>query len=267
LKTYLLPSLPYHQKKSSQRKKTEEKKTTFSYLLFFSDATTFLYLTKNIQLFSEFLFKMMINKVCNICGDVSGRQVTCNGCEQSFCWTHMTDHQQSIEKQMDSLSEKSHLLQQNSNDDSYYNHLFHQIDQWEKESIDKIQLEANTNRDQLKLIIQQSKDIFERSIKQISEEIDHNRQLNNFSEIEIKQFTQQLTDIQSQIQTSFDIQIKEDEQTLPITFIKVKQNTKRPFDQNEQTVKRSRNEANNHVSILMEKNRSQYEGETPYSKK
>jgi hypothetical protein len=189
------------------------------------------------------------NKVCITCGDVSGRQVTCNGCLQSFCWTHMTNHQQDILKQMDDCAQNHERLKHDWDDDCHHQQLFHKIDQWEEESINNIRITADTARADLKLLIKRSKDQLQTSIQQISKTIHNSQELNHFSEIDINQWKQQLKYIQSQIQTSFNIQIKEDKQKLPIMLIKIEQKTKRLLDQNEQTVKRSRNETNNDVNI------------------
>ena len=140
------------------------------------------------------------NTVCTTCGDVNGRQVTCIGCQQCFCWTHMTDHQDDIQKQMDNLTQNHKLLKHDWNNDSYHDQLFQQIDQWEKESVIKIQVVADTARADLRLLIKQSTDHLQTSTNKISKEIDRSRQLNNYSEIDIDRWTEQLNNIQLQIQ-------------------------------------------------------------------
>ncbi len=188
------------------------------------------------------------NKMCVICEDKSGRQFTCNGCQQSFCWKHITDHQRYIEKQMDTLVQNHYILQEQWNNPCYYDQLIQKIYQWEKESIEKIQMAANTARAELQSFIEQSKENLETSIKRISEQINQSKQLNNYSEIDINQWKQQLNNIRSQIQKSFYIDIKEDEQKSPISLIKIKQNMECLLDENGQLVKRIKIEMIDNVS-------------------
>ncbi|CAF1081267.1 unnamed protein product [Rotaria sordida] len=190
--------------------------------------------------------------MCIACGDVSGRQVTCYGCQQSFCWTHLKDHQNYIEKQMDALAENYERLKADRQEDCCHHQqqqLFRQIDQWGKDSIVKIQQIADTARADLRSFIKQSEDHMKILMENLGEEIKKSRQLNNYSEIDINQWTEQLENIHSQIQTSFNIQIEDDEQASSITLIKIKQNAKRSLDSNKQRVKRSRNETNNDFSV------------------
>jgi hypothetical protein len=170
---------------------------------------------KQILIVEFFQQKKMINNgpsnVCVKCRDGSGGELTCNGCQQSFCWEHITDHQQDIQKQMDSLVQNNFLLKRDWEDESYQKELFCKIDQWEKESIDKIQVTAEIARDDLKSLIKRAKKNLKTTIEQISEQIDKNRQLNHFSEIHINEWTQQIKNLHSQIEASFNIETKQDE--------------------------------------------------------
>lgn len=186
------------------------------------------------------------NSSCFSCEDTSGRQFTCNGCQKSFCWYCINDHQEHVKKQVDAVIQNYEHLKNNWNDDSHQNELFHQIDQWGKESIDNIRITANTARNDLKSSIKQSNNDYEIVFKKNFEQIDKSKELHNYSEIDLNQWTQQLNNIQSELQTAFNIQIKEDKEILPIYLIKIKQNSKRLLDQEEQTtIKKSKIEINN----------------------
>ena len=193
------------------------------------------------------------DKACLKCDNKSGQQFTCNGCQQSFCWLHVTDHEKDIFQQMDVLSKDHNLLQDDWNDESHYNRLLEQINQWEKESISKIQEKAEAARVDLRLFYEESKSRLQASVRRISEEILTSQKLNNFSEIEINQWTQELKNIQQQAQTSFNIQIDQDEEIPSIALIKIKQKTKRPLEQNEETSKRLRNEISDDVGCNNER--------------
>ena len=68
----------------------------------------------------------------------------CIGCLQEFCFHHFVEHQQQLSKQLDEIEQHRNLLQQiiNPQDDS----LIQQVDQWERESIEKIKQTAQEIR-------------------------------------------------------------------------------------------------------------------------
>ncbi len=108
----------------------------------------------------------------------------------------------------------------------------------------KIQLKilkktADLARNDLQEFIQKSKESHEQSFQKISEDINQSKELKNYSEINVNQWTKELNNLQSQIENYFFIQISN--QSFP-NLIQVKQNNKRQLEQNEQSVKRSKNE-------------------------
>ncbi|CAF4297781.1 unnamed protein product [Adineta steineri] len=91
-------------------------------------------------------------------------------------------------------------------------------------------------------LIQQSKDNFNKSINKIGEQIEKSEEIKNFSEIQIKQWKQQLNNLQFEYQEHFHIQVKNSEQ---ISFIKITQKRKQYLDEHEQIDKKMKIELNN----------------------
>ena len=107
----------------------------------------------------------MSGKKCVNCDDQSEGEFQCNGCEQSFCWKHLPDHRRNIQIQLDTLEEKCGHFKSDWNSHSDQTQLFHQIDQWEKESINKIQVTANLARADLRSFIKESERKFRKIIQ------------------------------------------------------------------------------------------------------
>ncbi|CAF4293125.1 unnamed protein product, partial [Adineta steineri] len=91
-------------------------------------------------------------------------------------------------------------------------------------------------------LIQQSKDNFNKSINKIGEQIEKSEEIKNFSEIQIKQWKQQLNNLQFEYQEHFHIQVKNSEQ---ISLIKITQKRKQHLDEHEQIDKKMKIELNN----------------------
>ncbi len=77
---------------------------------------------------------------CITCGKEKSA-VRCEGCLQTFCFSHLNDHRQELSVQFDDIEVNRDLLRQilieqttNPNNHS----LIKQIDQWEEDSIRKI---------------------------------------------------------------------------------------------------------------------------------
>ncbi|CAF1265274.1 unnamed protein product [Adineta steineri] len=181
------------------------------------------------------------NEICFECGEFSGEPFICNQCHQTFCSVHIEDHQEDIPEQMQTPVQNHELPNQDKNDDSYNRQLFHRIDQWEKESVDKIKVAAELARVDLRLLIEKSTNYYKESTKKVSQAIDRSQRLNTFPEVEINTWIQQLNEIQRQSQTSFYTTIKEDRLISPIYMIKVTQEPKTQTYPSEQSGKRSRN--------------------------
>ncbi|CAF4394863.1 unnamed protein product [Adineta steineri] len=91
-------------------------------------------------------------------------------------------------------------------------------------------------------LIQQSKDNFNKSINKIGEQIEKSEEIKNFSEIPIKQWKQQLNNLQFGYQEHFHIQVENSDQ---ISLIKITQKRKQHLDGHEQIDKKMKIELNN----------------------
>lgn len=86
---------------------------------------------------------------CAKCSNKGIGVFKCQGCSNVFCRKHASDHRDNLSHQLDKLvyehDQLHQLINQENND---YNLLINQIDQWEQDSIKKIQQVAeNTRKD------------------------------------------------------------------------------------------------------------------------
>ena len=89
---------------------------------------------------------------CTTCGNKGTGVFKCEGCQQTFCRKHANEHRDVLNHQLDEIVFEFDTLQQILAEikDKINNHpLMQQIDQWEKESVDKIRQTANDLREQL----------------------------------------------------------------------------------------------------------------------
>ena len=73
----------------------------------------------------------------------------CEGCSRYFCMNDLSAHQRELEKQLDIIEDHRNLFHQNlieQKTNSQKQLLIQQVNQWEKESIEKIQQTAEEAR-------------------------------------------------------------------------------------------------------------------------
>ncbi|UJR32156.1 hypothetical protein I4U23_019623 [Adineta vaga] len=115
----------------------------------------------------------MNKKQCVTCNK-SGGILICDGCQQSFCGKHVIEHRQELAGQLDNIMQEHDLLQQDLlQPSSKKDALLERIDHWEKYSIAKIQMAAETARTTLKELLEQSKERLAKKFPDIAESFAH----------------------------------------------------------------------------------------------
>ncbi|CAF1214680.1 unnamed protein product [Adineta steineri] len=135
------------------------------------------------------------NKTRCITCDKEKRTVRCEGCLQLFCYDHLTDHRQELNKQLDHIQLNRDVFRQTLNEQM--NHpqvhlLVKQINTWELDSIKIIQQTASECR---QLLIEHRNEHFnqiEVNLNKLTDELRDIRQENDFNEIDLQQFNEKL---------------------------------------------------------------------------
>ncbi|CAF0794860.1 unnamed protein product [Rotaria sordida] len=155
-------------------------------------------------------------KTCSKC-DKSTGAFSCDGCQQSFCLKHVAEHRQELTSQMDYIEQQHDIFHEDLLNQIQKNNehiLFNQIDQWEKESIYKIEQAAQQARIELHQILDNIIDHGKKLLNKISLELRRARELDDFFEKDLTQWRQQLNNFHTEIERmSTSINIIDDSST------------------------------------------------------
>lgn len=141
---------------------------------------------------------------------------TCHGCQKSFCDEHITKHREELSHQMENINKDYRVFEEDLNDNILIQPYLSHIDQWERQSINKIQRTAEIARNDLLIILNRVKNQFKSSLDQINQ----NEKLKKYTEIDLNQWTEQLKQLRHLYKTSFtDDMIDEDQSSIPLIKI------------------------------------------------
>jgi hypothetical protein len=159
---------------------------------------------------------------CITCGK-DRSAVRCEGCLQIFCYNHLTDHRQELNRQLDDIEVNRDMFRETLTQqtiDLEKHSLIKHINEWEENSIKKIQQTAEESR---KLLIQYTKEYIneiEVNLNKLTEELRQTRQENDFNEIDLIKFKDKLTQLTKELEQPPNISIQEDS-SLPVNKISV----------------------------------------------
>lgn len=138
---------------------------------------------------------------CVKCNKPNG-VMKCGGCSQEFCYNHVIEHRQELNRQLDQIENNRDLFRQRLNGESSNidnQHLFEEIDRWELESIEKIQRTAREAREIL--LNNSNKDLqtIEKRLDLLTNDLKQNRDENSFVESNLQEWNQQLNELTEQL--------------------------------------------------------------------
>ncbi|CAF1375128.1 unnamed protein product [Adineta steineri] len=139
----------------------------------------------------------------------------CEGCSQRFCLIDLTEHRQLLTSELHHITNEYNEFKQTMNEqkeNSQNDLLIEQINQWEIESIEKVQQKAQEYRE---IIIKSSqtciKDI-ETKLNNLREQIKQMQKQNEFNEIDLNYLRNQLIEITQEFNNLSKISIKKESQ-------------------------------------------------------
>jgi hypothetical protein len=150
--------------------------------------------------------------LCVVCNKAKGIY-KCEGCSRSFCPKHSIDHRNELNKQLEEVTVTHDLVHQTLNlqeEDPQQHPLLKKINQWEKESIDKIRQTAEKARKELFKGATQHTTEVKQKLQLLSNELRQGREENDFSEIDLRQWTQKLEELKKELLYPITIAIQED---------------------------------------------------------
>jgi sugar lactone lactonase YvrE len=147
---------------------------------------------------------------CVICGKENA-SLKCEGCSKRFCSNHIMDHRQELTKQFECIEFNRNIFQEKF---SQNNLSFEEIDEWEKNSIELIQNIANEKREEMRKYYFEQRNQIEIQLKQLTEQFKENREKNDFIEIDLNHWNQQLIQLEDQLINSSNMSIEKQSTTL-----------------------------------------------------
>ncbi|CAF3945493.1 unnamed protein product [Adineta steineri] len=151
---------------------------------------------------------------CFVC-NTEKNTYNCKGCSNEFCFPHLTEHRQIVDKQLDEIINnhgqfQQTILQQKQN--SHNSSLIEQINEWEIDSTHQIQKTAEECRKTLIKLTQTLIDDVEKKFIKLSQKLKEIREEDEFNEIDLNNFQLKLTQITEEFLQSSNISIKDDSQ-------------------------------------------------------
>ncbi|CAF1060926.1 unnamed protein product [Adineta steineri] len=151
---------------------------------------------------------------CSICNKANAT-CFCAGCSKGFCFQHLTEHRQSLDKQLNEIINdhdqfQQTLIQQKQN--PHNSSLIQQINQWETNSIHQIQQTAQQCRDTVMKLTQKSINDVEKTFIELTQKLKEIREENEFNEIDLNHFQLKLTQITEEFLQPANISIRQDSQ-------------------------------------------------------
>jgi hypothetical protein len=153
---------------------------------------------------------------CITCGKEK-RAVRCEGCSQLFCFDHLPDHRLELSAQLDDIEVHRDIFRQTLNEQTTNpkkHSLIKQIDQWEEDSIRKIQQTAKECRKQILRHSSEHIKNTEMNLVRLTDQMRQTRQENDFNEIDLHEFRQKLTQLVEELDKPKNISIQQNSSSL-----------------------------------------------------
>ncbi|CAF3928098.1 unnamed protein product [Adineta steineri] len=197
----------------------------------------------------------------------------CKGCSKEFCLVDLTEHRQILTNELDHITNEYNEFQQTINEQKQNSQnfpLIEQINQWEIESIDKIQQKAQEYREIVTKSSQTCFNDIDMKLKDLNEQIKQMQIENEFNETGLNYLRNQLIEIKEQLNNPSDISIKKDSQSTinEISIISSKNSTFNKWKQNAITVAGENeegeglNQLNRPRGIFIDKNKNIFIADT-----
>jgi outer membrane murein-binding lipoprotein Lpp len=132
--------------------------------------------------------------LCSICQKASGI-FKCRGCTKDFCFRHVSEHRQELNKQMDELTTDHDQLRQTITEQEVKPNrhpLMKNIDEWEQQSINTILQTADDARKRLLTIIGQYRTEVTNDLSSLTTELNKARDEDDYIETDLKEWSEKL---------------------------------------------------------------------------
>ncbi|CAF0968284.1 unnamed protein product [Rotaria sordida] len=158
---------------------------------------------------------------CNKGGGIA----TCGGCQAWFCTKHFIEHRQGLGEEINRVGQKHDDLYKNLTTNSAAHPIFSKINDWEKAAIIKIQEIAEKARSDLARYINEPVSQLQQSLSKLRNELASSRESDDYTEIDLTEWTEQLEKLRKVLKKASDIYIVEDDQSQALIRVIQKKGT------------------------------------------
>lgn len=172
---------------------------------------------------------------CSKCMKTDG-SISCDGCQKHFCRQHLSEHHKEILKQVDQINDECETFRQKLPEENDPSPLLTAIDEWEQESIEKIQSTAENARADVEKYAQQTLINLNAAVSRITGSIKANRDSTAMAEVNMKRWSEQLEGLQELMKQPFPVGLtKDDSPSSTVNMIKTTYNPPIPTATNAAT--------------------------------
>lgn len=141
----------------------------------------------------------------------------CGGCSREFCFNHLTEHKQELNKQLDNIEVNRDLFRQALTENTskpQKNALIQQIDEWERNSIKTIQKTADEARQAvLEYTTGHSREL-ETKLNKLTDQLRQSREENDFFEIDLHRWNDELSRLTEELAKPSNINLRHESTSL-----------------------------------------------------
>jgi hypothetical protein len=171
-----------------------------------------LYRTHDTNKTSKFMATEAGRNRCVTCGKDKAT-LRCGGCLQEFCYNHSANHRQELGKQLDEIEVPCDLFRQTLIQqiaEPKQHPLIQRIDQWERQSINKIRETAEEARQILfQHTVKHIRQI-EVDLNQLTKQLIESRKENDFYETDLRQWNEKLKRLEKELNKPSNIHLRQD---------------------------------------------------------
>ena len=132
---------------------------------------------------------------------------SCEGCSHSFCSTHWSEHRRSLDEEITGLIDALEGSFDQPALEVAPRPLQEEIDQWEKDSIAKIQEKANELRRQLSALVDRRNHFLSAEFRELFDQLEENRASKNFVESDLRRWNDALAGLKAELQSSLALSL------------------------------------------------------------
>ncbi|CAF3070572.1 unnamed protein product [Rotaria sp. Silwood2] len=150
--------------------------------------------------------------ICVKCKKTKGI-VTCKGCSKDFCLDHINEHYSELNEQLGKTEDQFNEFKigiEEQKADPQKHELTKQIDEWERESIEKIRQVANEVRHELSSCVIKFVTNLDLKLKHLTEQLIQNRKDNDFADPDIQFFNGELKRLKDILSSPPDFKLEYD---------------------------------------------------------